>query len=61
MDLKYSYDGEKLMGTGGALRRAGAAARREDVFWVMYGDSYMDIDYRGRAGGSSPRPRRRLG
>ena len=44
MELKYSYDGEKLMGTGGALRRA--AQRLGDVFWVMYGDSYMDIDYR---------------
>ena len=44
MELKYSYDGERLMGTGGALRRA--AHLLDDVFWVMYGDSYMDIDYR---------------
>lgn len=44
MELKYSYDGEKLMGTGGALRRA--AHLLGDVFWVMYGDSYMDINYR---------------
>ena len=44
MDLKYSYDGEKLMGTGGAIRRA--AHLLGEVFWVMYGDSYMDIDYR---------------
>ena len=43
MQLTYSYDGEKLMGTGGALRRA--ADRLGDVFWVVYGDSYMDIDY----------------
>ena len=43
MELKYSFDGEKLMGTGGALRRA--AGLLGDVFWVMYGDSYMDIDY----------------
>ena len=44
MELRYSYDGAKLMGTGGALRRA--AHLLDDVFWVMYGDSYMDIDYR---------------
>ncbi len=43
MELKYSFDGEKLMGTGGALKRA--AGLLGDVFWVMYGDSYMDIDY----------------
>ena len=43
MELKYSYDGEKLLGTGGALRRASHLLG--DAFWVMYGDSYMDIDY----------------
>jgi len=43
MQLRYVYDGEKLLGTGGALRRA--AHLLDDVFWVMYGDSYMDIDY----------------
>jgi NDP-sugar pyrophosphorylase family protein len=31
------------MGTGGAIKRA--AHLLGDVFWVMYGDSYMDIDY----------------
>jgi NDP-sugar pyrophosphorylase family protein len=34
------------MGTGGAVRRAMDAGLLGDVFWVMYGDSYMDIDYR---------------
>ena len=43
MQLKYAYDGDKLLGTGGALKRA--AHLLDDVFWVMYGDSYMDIDY----------------
>lgn len=43
LELGYSYDGERLLGTGGALRRA--APRLGDVFWVMYGDSYMDINY----------------
>src|SRR5436190_5665196 len=46
MEVTYSYDGEKLMGTGGAVRRAMDAGLLGDVFWVMYGDSYMDIDYR---------------
>jgi NDP-sugar pyrophosphorylase family protein len=44
MDLRYSFDGEHLLGTGGALRRS--AALLDEIFWVMYGDSYMDIDYR---------------
>ncbi len=43
LSVEYSHDGEKLRGTGGALRRAlpvlGAA------FAVLYGDSYLDIDY----------------
>lgn len=43
MELKYSYDGDTLLGTGGALRRASHLLG--DAFWVMYGDSYMDIDY----------------
>lgn len=46
MRLDYSFDGEKLMGTGGALRRA-ERFLGDDALWVMYGDSYMDIDYRG--------------
>src|SRR6476646_8425936 len=43
MQLKYAYDGERLLGTGGAIKRASHLL--DDVFWVMYGDSYMDIDY----------------
>ena len=47
MDLAYSFDGETLMGTGGAIARAKhlLGARPGDALWVMYGDSYMDIDY----------------
>ena len=33
-----------MLGTGGALRRA--AKLLDNVFFVMYGDSYTDIDYR---------------
>ncbi|HLL89240.1 MAG TPA: nucleotidyltransferase family protein [Tepidisphaeraceae bacterium] len=50
MEIRYSFDGDKLMGTGGAVRRAADAshlpADPAAPFWVMYGDSYMDIDYR---------------
>jgi NDP-sugar pyrophosphorylase family protein len=47
MDLAYSFDGETLMGTGGAIARAKhlLGSQPDDVLWVMYGDSYMDIDY----------------
>jgi NDP-sugar pyrophosphorylase family protein len=43
LSLTYSYDGERLLGTAGALRRA--LPQLGETFWVMYGDSYMDIDY----------------
>jgi MurNAc alpha-1-phosphate uridylyltransferase len=39
----YSYDGQQLGGTGGALRRA--LARLETEFVVTYGDSYLPFDY----------------
>jgi N-acetyl-alpha-D-muramate 1-phosphate uridylyltransferase len=44
MQLGYSYDGERQLGTGGALRRA--LPQLGETFWVLYGDSYLDIDYR---------------
>ena len=44
MEVRYSHDGEPLLGTGGALRRAGPLLG--EVFWVMYGDSYTELDYR---------------
>jgi NDP-sugar pyrophosphorylase family protein len=43
--VRYSYDGPRLLGTGGALRRALPLLR--EVFWVMYGDSYVDVDFAG--------------
>lgn len=39
----YSYDGERLVGSGGALRRA--FARLEDEFVLTYGDGYLPFDY----------------
>lgn len=43
LDVTYSFDGARLLGTGGALRCA--ADLLGDVFWVLYGDSYLDFDY----------------
>jgi NDP-sugar pyrophosphorylase family protein len=42
--VTYSYDGEQLLGTGGALKNASALL--DDTFMVLYGDSYLDIDYK---------------
>jgi NDP-sugar pyrophosphorylase family protein len=43
LEVRYSHDGDKLLGTGGALQRA--LPLLADVFWVQYGDSYMNIEY----------------
>ena len=43
MQLEYSFDGEKLLGTGGALVRA--LPHLGEAFLVLYGDSYLPIDY----------------
>jgi NDP-sugar pyrophosphorylase family protein len=40
--IEYIFDGERLLGTGGALRRALPSLGR--AFFVMYGDSYLDCD-----------------
>jgi NDP-sugar pyrophosphorylase family protein len=49
VEIQYSFDGEKLLGTGGALIRA--LPRLGDAFYVLYGDSYLPVDYQavGRA------------
>lgn len=47
--VEYSWDDPgRLLGTGGALVRALPLLR--DRFAVMYGDSYLPIDYRAFAG-----------
>lgn len=43
ISIQYCYDGEKLLGTGGAVRRAYDFL--EEDFILIYGDSFMDIDY----------------
>jgi len=41
--LEYSFDGPKLLGTGGAVRRA--LPLLGDEFFVLYGDSYLPVEY----------------
>jgi NDP-sugar pyrophosphorylase family protein len=43
IQLDYSFDGEKLLGTGGAIRRA--LPRLGGEFFVLYGDSYLPVQY----------------
>lgn len=43
VNIKYSHDGDKLLGTAGALKNAEALL--QDQFFVMYGDSYLFLDF----------------
>jgi NDP-sugar pyrophosphorylase family protein len=43
VSIEYSFDGPKLLGTGGALIRA--LPLLGEAFYVLYGDSYLPIDY----------------
>lgn len=43
ISIEYFYDGEKLLGTGGAVRRA--VPYLEEDFLLIYGDSFMDINF----------------
>ena len=43
LHIDYSFDGSKLLGTGGALKRARPLLG--DAFLVTYGDSYLPCDY----------------
>lgn len=43
LQIDYSFDGPRLLGTGGAIRRA--LPFLGDAFFVLYGDSYLTCDY----------------
>jgi len=43
LSVAYSADGERQLGTGGALRKALPLLGKH--FFVTYADSYLDIDY----------------
>ena len=42
--VDLSFDGKKLRGTGGAIRKA--ARLLDKVFFVIYGDSYLNIAFK---------------
>lgn len=44
VSIDYVEDGGKLLGTGGAIKHA--FDKLDDSFMLIYGDSFMDIDYR---------------
>lgn len=41
--IEYSFDGPKLLGTGGALIQA--LPKLGEVFYMLYGDSYLPTNY----------------
>ena len=43
LEVTYSRDGATLLGTAGALKQA--TALLGPLFWVMYGDSYLNVDF----------------
>ena len=43
LQIDYSFDGPTLLGTGGALKRG--ISKLGEQFLVIYGDSYMPVDY----------------
>jgi len=43
LTIEYVFDGPKLLGTAGAIKRAMYALK--DVFFVIYGDSYLPCDF----------------
>jgi NDP-sugar pyrophosphorylase family protein len=43
LQIGYSFDGPTLLGTGGALKHA--LPKLGEQFLVIYGDSYMPVDY----------------
>jgi N-acetyl-alpha-D-muramate 1-phosphate uridylyltransferase len=47
MELGYAYDGPTLLGTGGAIRHA--LPLLGEAFYVLYGDSYLPMDYAAAA------------
>ena len=42
--IEYSYDGDTLLGTGGAVKKA-IENLPSDSFGILYGDSYLPLIY----------------
>lgn len=47
LSAAYSFDGDALLGTGGALKKA--LDLLPERFLVLYGDSYLETDYQAAA------------
>ena len=43
LDIKYSYDGPFLLGTGGAIKKA--LMLLGNNFYILYGDTYLKINF----------------
>jgi NDP-sugar pyrophosphorylase family protein len=43
-EMTYSYDPEEAPGTGGAIKNAKNLL--PETFWIIYGDSYLDINFK---------------
>ncbi|HEX9046929.1 MAG TPA: nucleotidyltransferase family protein [Verrucomicrobiae bacterium] len=43
IQMEYSFDGPKLLGTGGAIKRA--LPKLGEEFFILYGDSYLPLQY----------------
>lgn len=44
LQVEFSFDGSRLLGTGGAIKKA--LPLLDEAFFVLYGDSYLPCDYR---------------
>jgi N-acetyl-alpha-D-muramate 1-phosphate uridylyltransferase len=44
LSVYYSFDGDNLLGTGGAIKKA--LPLLDDTFFIIYGDSYLNVDFR---------------
>src|SRR5215212_2596556 len=47
LQVDYSFDGPSLLGTAGAVK--GALPLLDDPFFTLYGDAYLDCDYKAVA------------
>jgi len=44
LTVQYSFDGPRLLGTGGAIKKA-LAKLDGPIFFLLYGDAYLECDY----------------
>lgn len=43
LNVQYSFDGQKPLGTGGAIKKS--LSKLENNFFVLYGDSFLPINF----------------